>query len=211
MNIDVLLHDPIIALLIMLCIAYIGARIVVDLIEFVTEYDCDEMSKDTKLLKKIYYNHKYDLARKLNHLDYIENHYIVTKHNICVMIETITTAIINYKKVDSDEYAEVLITLIKIHEIMERYLSKIIDNAPEYSTSDLRYIYANVKKFCEYMSNEWYLNKMREIDTKVIELEIECIPYFITLSENIQTIILIDKSDDLLQLIKKEIPLDEVA
>lgn len=208
---NALLHDPIIVFLAILSIAYIVSRILVDVIESVTEYDYDEMSKDTKLLKKLYYNHKYDLSRKLNHLEDIENHYIVVKHNICTMIETITTAIVNYHNVDGDEYAEVFTTLIKIHEIMERYLSEIIDNAPRYSTSDLRYIYFNAERFCEYMSNEWYLNDIREINTKVIRLEIECIPHFITLSEHIQTINSIDKSDDLLQLIKKEIPLDDVA
>ena len=208
---EVLRNDPVIIFLGAIFAAYVVVQIVVFTFIFITENYPEIMFNTIRLLKKSYYNHKYDLQRKLNQMDDIESHYIVTKHNICMMIETITTAIINYKKVDSDEYAEVLITLIKIHEIMERYLSKIIDNAPEYSTSDLRYIYANVERFCEYMSNEWYLNKMREIDTKVIELEIECIPHFITLSKNIQTIISIDKSDDLLQLIKKEIPLDEVA
>lgn len=208
---NALLHDPIIVFLAVLSIAYIVSRILVDAIEYVTEYDYDEMSKDTKLLKKLYYNHKYDLPRKLNHLEDIENHYIVVKHNICTMIETIITAIVNYHNVDGDVYAEVFIALIKIREIMERYLSEIIDNAPKYSTSDLRCIYFNAERFCEYMSNEWYLNDIREINTKVIRLEIECIPHFITLSKHIQTITSIDASGDLLKLMKKEIPLDDVA
>ncbi len=211
MNIDALLHDPIIALPVALSIAYIGARIVVAVTEFITEYDYDYMSKGTKLLKKLYYNRKYNLQRKLNHFDYIENHYIVTKHNICAMIETITAAIVNYRRVDGDENSEILIALIKIHEIMEQHLLEIINNPLAYSTSDLRYIYANVKRFCEYMSNEWYLTEIREIDNIVLELEIDCLPYFITLSKHIQTIASIDNSDDLLQLMKKEIPLEVVA
>ena len=151
------------------------------------------------------------MTRKLNHLEDIENHYIVTKHNVYTMIETITEFITLYKLAYGDGITEILVTLRKIHKILERHLSEIIDNAPKYSTSDLRYIYANVDRFCEYMSNEWYLNEIREIDTNMIELEIECIPHFITLSKYIQTITSIDKSDDLLQLMKKEIPLDEVA
>lgn len=208
---DALLHDLIIVLLAALTIAYTVARIVVYSFIFITENDYDNMSKGTKLLKKLYYNRKYNLQRKLNHYDYIENHYIVTKHNICMMIETITTAIVNYRRVDGDENSEILIALIKIHEIMEQHLSEIIDNPLTYSTSDLRYIYDNVERFCEYMSNEWYLTEIREIDNIVLKLETDCLPYFITLSKHIQTIASIDKSDDLLQLIKKEIPLDEVA
>lgn len=209
------LLDPIIVFLAALFIACTAARIVVeivDLIEFViTEYDYDKMYKVMKLLTKFYYNHKYDLSRKINHLEDIENHYIVTKHNISTMIETITTAIVNYRRVDGDEHAEVFLTLIKIHDIMVQYLSEIIDNAPKYSTSDLRYIYINAERFCEYMSNEWYLNDIREINTKVIRLEIEYIPHFITLSKYIQTMTSIDTYGDLLQLMKKEIPLDDVA
>lgn len=209
------LLDPIIVFLAALYIACIAVRIVVkivDLIEFViTEYDYDKMSKATKLLTKLYYNHKYDLPRKLNLLDDIENHYIVTKHNVSMMIETITAAIVNYRRTYEDENSEILITLIKIHKIMTRYLSEIIDNAPKYSTSDLRCIYINAERFYEYMSNEWYLNEISEIDTKFIKLEIECFTHFITLSKNIQTIISIDNSDELLQLIKKEIPLEVAA
>lgn len=190
----------------------ISANIIVDAYLFLIEDDFSAIPDGMKNLKIRYYNHKYNLPNKLNQLENIENQYIVAKHRICVMIDTITEAITYYKLTyENEDFAEVIYSLRKIHNNLEYSLADLTMNPLTYSTDDLDEIYSHIKNFCEYMSNEWYLNELRAMDEIMINLEITCFPHFITLSKYIRIVISIDKSGDLLQLMKKEVPQEVVA